>query len=143
MELIDNKGLTAIVDVMFFITLMTIVFSVTYSLQPADEGPEVQSAQEILDLLLESETCADMGDGPVRMKVYEGLVYSMYVNCGTDACAINILDSHFMREDSYCLKVEQGNKQSLLGLGRGTPVSACTRVVAAPLFTATYTLEVF
>lgn len=143
MEPLNGKGFTAIVDAMIFITLITLAFTVIYTMGAEKEGPEVQDASEILDLLLESETVADIGDGPVRMKIYKGLVYSTYTECGTDTEVMNILDSHFMREDSYRLTVEQGDKTLILGTGNGIPVSACTRVLTAPYFTAAYTLEIF
>ncbi len=139
----NRKGLTAMADAMIFITLITLAFTVIYSLGMEKDGPEVQDASEILDLLLDSETVADIGDGPVKMKIYQGLVYSLYVECGTDREVTNILDSHFMRDGSYRLTVEQGGKTVVLGHGGGIPSSACTRVLTAPHFTAAYTLEIF
>ena len=143
MEPLNRKGFTAVMDAMIFITLITLAFTAIYTMTAEKDGPEMQDASEILDLLLESETVADIGDGPVRMKIYKGLVYSMYTECGTDTEVTNILDSHFKRENSYRLTVEQGEKSLTLGTGEGIPVSACTRVLTAPYFTAAYTLELF
>lgn len=143
MEVINRKGFTALVDAMIFITLMTMALTVIYTLPSMEDGPEPQNASEMLDILLESETVADIGDGPVTMKTYQGLVYSLYTECGTDNEVSNILESHFMREDSYLLTVEQGDKSYSLGSGGGIPSSACTRVLTTPYFTAAYTLEIF
>lgn len=143
MEPMNRKGLTAIADAMVFIVLITLAFTVICTMSVEKDGPEVQNASEILDILLDSDTVADIGDGPVGMKIYKGLVYSMYADCGTDREVTGILDSHFMRNDSYRLTVEQGGNTFSLGSGAGTPVSACTRELTAPYFTAVYTLEIF
>lgn len=138
-----REGFTAIVDAMIFVTVIALAFSVISGMFESREVNDVQEAPDILSVLLEYELYTDLGDGPVEVKVYEGLVYSMYRYCGALEHVADILDSHFMREGAYLLTVEHNGNYYTLGSGSGIPSSSHSQRIVHEFFTADYTLEIF
>ena len=128
---------------MIFVTVIALAFSVISGIFESNGPYEVQEAPDILPILLEYELYTDLGEGPVEVKVYEGLVYSMYRYCGAHEHVADILDSHFMREGAYLLTVEHDGKYYTLGSGSGIPSSAHSQRIIHEFFTADYTLEIF
>lgn len=142
MEIKGKKGFTAIVDAMIFIVLMTLVVSVIYSVEePYDNGS--QDASDILPMLLESYVEIDTDDGIMKVKMYDGLVYSLYVDGGADVAASNILDSHFMRNNAYLLTIEHNDKSYSIGSGDGIPTSSYTEDISSEYHSAKYTLALY
>jgi hypothetical protein len=145
MALKGDRGFTAMVDAIFFMILITVAFSVLLSVSGPSERADPQDAGEILTMLLETniEVEIDPECGPVTVKMCDGLVYDIYMDCGAGRAAAMILDSHFMREGAYTLGVSQGGNSYTLGTGTGIPVSSCTLSVAGDFFSAVYVLTVY
>lgn len=145
MELKGRKGFTATVDAMFFIVLITMAFSLMFSMTGTDEKHDIQDASEILPILLEAdvEVELDPDRGPVSVKLCDALVYEMYRDCKAGRAAEQILDSHFMREGAYALTVSHNGMTYTVGSGAGIPVSSCTQNVTGEYFTASYVLTVY
>jgi hypothetical protein len=140
-----GRGFTAMVDAMFFILLMAIAFSVLLSMTGPSEKADLQDADDILPLLLETDIEAEIDKecGPVTVRMCEALVYDFYRDCGAGRAAAEILDSHFMREGAYTLCVRHDGTSYTLGSGTGIPVSSCTINVTGDVFSAVYVLTVY
>lgn len=143
MEIKGKKGFTATVDVMIFIVLMTLVISVMYQVVDLSDDDNIQDASDILQMLLESEVEVITEDGTMKVKMYDGLAYSLYANCGADRAASNILDSHFMREGAYRLTVEHGDRSYSIGSGDGVPTSLYSKDIYSKFYTTKYTLALY
>ena len=128
---------------MIFITVIALAFSIIFNIAEPREDYDLQEAPDILPILLEYKIWTDLGDGPVEVRVYEGLIYSMYRYCGVHELVADILDSHFMREGAYLLTVEHNGNYYTLGSGSGVPSSAHSQLIIHEFFTADYTLEIF
>ncbi len=142
MEIKGQKGFTAIVDAMIFIALMTLVVSVMYNADSLD-NEDIQDASDILPMLLESEVEIDTVDGIFKVKMHDGLVCTMYADCGADTAASNILDSHFMREGAYRLTIEHNGLSYSIGSGEGVPTSSYSEDIFSEFYTAKYTLALY
>ncbi len=128
---------------MIFIVLMTLVVSVMFSVTGSSECNDVQDASDILPMLLESEVDIDTDDGVLKVKMYDGLVCSIYTDCGADVAASNILDSHFMREGAYKLIIEHSGHSYSIGSGDGVPTSSYSENISSRYVTAKYTLALY
>ena len=143
MEIKEDKGFTGIVDAMIFIVLMTLVVSVMFSITGSSERNDPQDASDILPMLLESQVEIDTDDGILKVKMYDGLVCSIYANCGADLAASNILDSHFMREGAYRLTINHNGNSYSIGSGDAVPTSSYSEDISSGYVTAKYTLELY
>ena len=143
MEIKGKKGFTATVDAMIFIVLMTLVVSVMYHVVDISNDNDVQDASDILQMLLESEVEIKIEDETMEVKMYDGLAYSIYANCGADRAASNILDSHFMREGAYRLTVEHNGNSYSIGSGDGVPTSMYSEDIYSKFYVTKYTLALY
>ena len=143
MEIKGDKGFTAIVDAMIFIVLMTLAVSVIYNVDGSSDVNDSQDASDILPMLLESEVEIDTEDGILKVKMYDGLVCSIYVDCGADVTASNILNSHFMRSNAYLLTIEHNGYSYSIGSGDGVPTSSYSEDLSTEYYAAKYTLALY
>lgn len=128
---------------MIFIVLMTLAVSVMYNVTGSSENSSPQDASDILPMFLESEVEIDTEDGILKVKMYEGLLCTIYVDCGADVAASNILDSHFMREGAYRLTIECDDRSYSIGSGNGVPTSSYSKDISSEYYTAKYTLALY